>query len=172
MSQITAHNNQALVLALREAVQSHSDVKKKPLLLDVVPPAPSRLRVYMYSLVSGGESRPNEFKIVLRLPKQKVGQYGSFDYSDGRLAIVARYHPALNVFVFWDALLHPRFMQAGNMQVHRSIVFQAIGNGRADQLRRLSDGSFERVIVCRPAQVFEALVDRLALPLNIGSEYE
>jgi hypothetical protein len=55
---------------------------------------PYRRRVWVSTctfLVLWGKSRAREFKAVLRLPGQVVGEYGAFDHSGERLALLAGY---------------------------------------------------------------------------------
>ena len=100
---------------------------------------------------------------MLRVPKQAVGAYDSFDHSDGRLALVVGYRADLDVFVFWDASLHPRFKNGGNIQVRDSTVNAAAATGRAEQHRPLSSGIVEVVIACQSWNLAQALSDRVAL---------
>ena len=93
----------------------------------------------------GGKSRPGEFKAVLRVPGQVVGEYGTFDHSANRLALLAAYRDDLDVFVLWDASLHQRFKHGGNMQVKADAVQTAAAAGWAEQHRPLRSGVTEIV---------------------------
>ena len=115
----------------------------------------------MYTLVIGGANRPNEFKAVLRVPGQEVGRYGSFDHSGDRLALLVGYRDDLDVFVLWDASLHAKFKNGGNIQVRDSTVHRAAAVGRSDQMRVLSSGVRELVIACNSRQLSNAIVDRV-----------
>lgn len=162
MSALTADLHRAFLAPLRDRLVGHSQTDSKPLCVDLALPSPPRLRVYMYTLVGGvGTRRPNEFKAVLRVPGQAVGTYGSFDYSDDRLALVVGYRPELDVFVLWDASLHHRFKNGGNIQVKDKTVFAAAATGRAEQARKLKDIR-EVVIACQSWTLAEALEDRVA----------
>ncbi|WP_369077149.1 hypothetical protein [Symbioplanes lichenis] len=162
MPNITKRLHAAFLEPLEDAVEWHSDIGVKPLSVDLALPNPPRLRVYMYSLVSGGTVRPNEYKGVLRVPGQKVGDYGSFDHSGGRLALLVAYREDLDVFVLWDASLHPRFKNGGNVQVRDYTVHEAAALGRARQSRPLVSGVVEAVIACQSCNLLEALRDRVA----------
>src|SRR5262249_13494890 len=147
---ITAELHGAFLRPLGTSVIWHSQLGEKPLSLDLALPRPPRLRLYMYSLVGGaGERSRREYKVVLRVPGQRVGQYDSFDHSGGRVALVVGYRADLDVFVFWDASLHPRFKNGGNIQVRDVTVHTAAATGRAQQLRSLSSGMTEVVIACQ-----------------------
>jgi hypothetical protein len=141
--------HQAFLDALAAHVVAHGDIKTKPLEIDLALPLPQRLRLYLYSLVVGGKSRPWEFKAVLRVPGQVVGQYGTFDHSGNRLAMLVAYRDDLDVFVLWDASLHERFKHGGNMQVRDTVVEQAAATGWAEQRRPLRSGITEIVFACR-----------------------
>lgn len=163
MSAITEDLHKAFLAPLDGSVVSCSDLEEKPLCVDLALPNPPRLRVYMYSLVDAvGTSRAREYKAVLRLPGQAVGQYASFDHSGGRLALVVGYRAELDVFVLWDASLHPRFKNGGNIQVRDTTVHTAAAVGRAEQVRALSSGISEVVIACQSSTLRKAIDDRVA----------
>jgi hypothetical protein len=163
MSVVTEGLHRAFLDPLGTRVLRHSKLENKPLCVDLALPLPPRLRVYMYTLVGGvGTKRPNEFKGVLRVPGQAVGKYGSFDFSDDRLAVLVAYRPELDVFVLWDASLHPRFKNGGNIQVRDSTVFAAAAIGRSEQTRVLSGEEREVVIACQSWTLGKALEDRVA----------
>ncbi|MCY3763673.1 MAG: hypothetical protein OXH50_20710 [Gemmatimonadetes bacterium] len=162
MSAITVRLHRTFLAALDGHVLVHGDLTTKPLDLDLALPLPRHLRLYLYTLVVGGKSRPGEFKAVLRVPGQAVGEYGSFDHSGGRLAVLAAYHGDLDVFVLWDASLHERFKHGGNMQVKDAVVAQAAATGCAEQRRPLRSGITEIVFACRSSSLSRTLVDRVA----------
>jgi hypothetical protein len=161
MPTLTEELQESFLDALGPVVATHSACKIKPLCVDLHSPAPPRLRCYIYSLVDGGPRRPNEFKAVLRVPGQRVGQYDSFDSSDGRLPLVVGFRSDLDVFVLWDAALHPQFKNGGNVQVKDTTVLTAAALGRASQLRVLS-GATELVIACQSPHLLAAISDRVA----------
>ncbi|MGV9325248.1 hypothetical protein [Streptosporangium sandarakinum] len=163
MSKIAARQHNALLQALGDAVIWHSSWKDKPLCVDLALPNPPRLRVYMYSLVGGiGTVRPHEFKAVLRLRGQPVNEYASFDQSGSRFTLLVGYHEELDVFVLWDASLHPRFKNGTNIQVRDTTVLSAAAVGRAEQRRPLTSGVIEIVIACQTWNLTEAISDRVA----------
>lgn len=148
-----------------DAVVSHSALELKPLNVDLSPPRPPKLRVYIYSLVGGigTKRRPNEYKAVLRVRGQPVGEYDSLDHSGGRLALLAAYRADLDVFVLWDASLHPRFKNGGNIQVRDSTVHGAAATGRAFQHRWLPRSRVsELVIACQSWNLPQAIDERIA----------
>lgn len=155
--------HQAFLKALEGAVADHSDPARKPLLVDLRPPAPLRLRIYMYSLVGGvGERARREYKVVLRVPAQSVGAYGAFDHSGDRFTTVIGYTPDLDVFVLWDAGLHPRFKNGGNLQVRDDVVRTAAAAGMAESIRTLTSGAREVVLACQTSVLRRALDARIA----------
>jgi hypothetical protein len=160
MSAVTKRLHQAFLDALAPNVLTHGDLETKPLEIDLALPLPQRLRVYLYSLVVGGKSRPGEFKAVLRVPGQVVGEYGTFDHSGNRLAVLAAYREDLDVFVLWDASLHERFKHGGNVQVKDSVVARAAATGWAEQRRPLRSGITEIVFACRSTSMPRAISAR------------
>ena len=162
MSAITEDLHKAFLRPLKNAVICHSSIADKPLCVDLALPNPPRLRVYLYTLVGGvGTVRPKEYKAVLRVPGQAVGAYDSFDHSDGRLALLVGYRADLDVFVLWDASLHSRFKNGGNIQVRDVTVHTAAASGRAEQCRPLSSGITEVVIACQSWNLPQAIDDRI-----------
>ena len=163
MTTRTKDLHKAFLRPLEDATLYHSSIREKPLCVDLVLPNPPRLRVYMYTLVGGvGTVRPNEYKAVLRVPGQAVGAYDSFDHSAGRLALLVGYRADLDVFVLWDASLHPRFKNGGNIQVRDVTVLAAAASGRAEQRRPLLSGITEVVIACQSCNLPQAIDDRVA----------
>ena len=161
MSALTARLHRAFLDGLNGHVLAHGDLNTKPLDLDLALPLPPHLRLYLYSLVVGGKSRRGEFKAVLRVPGQIVGEYGTFDHSGGRLAVLAAYRDDLDVFVLWDASIHERFKHGGNMQVKDTVVAQAAATGWAEQRRPLRSGITEIVFACRSSSLPRAIADRV-----------
>jgi|SRR5882724_3754837 len=163
--------NNAFVRAFGKAVLWHSPLSDKPLSVDLAPPLPPRLRVYIYSLVGGvGTVRPNEYKAVLRVRGQRVGEYDSFSHADGRFALVVGYRADFDVFVLWDACLHPRFKNGGNIQVRDHVVHTAAAVGRAEQKRALPGGAVEIVIACQSWNLARAITDRVASAGGVKEE--
>lgn len=162
MRSITARLHCAFVDALDGHVLTHGDLYTKPLEMNLALPLPQYVRVYLYSLVVGGKSRPGEFKAVLRVPGQLVGEYGTFDHSGGRLALLVAYHSDLDVFVLWDASIHERFKHGGNTQVRDTVVARAAATGWAEQRRPLRSGVTELVFACRSGSLTRAITERVA----------
>ena len=161
MSAITLCLHRAFLDALDGHVVAHGGLSTKPLDVDLALPLPPRLRLYLYSLVVGGKSRPGEFKAVLRVPGQVVGEYGTFDHSGDRLAVLAAYRNDLDVFVLWDASIHERFKHGGNIQVKDAVVTEAAATGWAQQRRSLRSGITEIVFACRSSSLTRAITDRI-----------
>jgi hypothetical protein len=162
VSTVTERLHQAFLDALTDHLVAHGDLERKPLEVDLALPLPQHLRVYLYSLVVGGKSRPGEFKAVLRVPGQVVGEYATFDHSGNRLAVLAAYREDLDVFVLWDASLHERFKHGGNVQVKDTFVAMAAATGWAAQLRPLRSGITEIVFACRPKSLPRAISDGIS----------
>ena len=154
----------ALVSALGGSVRTTSDLGNKPLLLDLDPPLPSMLRVYLYNLVDpGGVSRTDEYKAVLRVRGHSPGEERSFECGEGRLTVLMAYREDLDVFVLWDAALHPTFTNALNIQVKAANVLKAAVTGTAEQVRRLNKvRANELVLLCDSARLPDTLDRRIS----------
>lgn len=160
---VTVGLNEAFLAPLGASVVSSSALSDKPLLVDLGYPHPPRLRVYMYTLVNGpGERSRREYKIVLRTRGHPIGEYGSFDHSDGRFTLLSGYDHDLDIFVLWDAVLHPRFKNGGNLQVRDEVVRKAAALGVAEQIRQLGSGQRELVLACHSSSLPRALSARIA----------
>ncbi|HEY3546008.1 MAG TPA: hypothetical protein VGK17_07930 [Propionicimonas sp.] len=158
MTAITVEVHTRFIGALGDRVLRHGDVGSKPLDVDLAPPLPTSVRLYMFSLVEGGASRPHEYKAVLRVPGQRVGEYASFKHGGHRLAVLCAYRDDLDVFVVWDASLHPRFKQGGNVRVDKDVVLRGAATGWAEQRRRVRlVRSWETIYACQPRYLERAL---------------
>jgi hypothetical protein len=165
MSLRTPNLHQAFLEPFGARAHVRGEVRDKPLLVDLDLPLPPRLRIYMYNLVGGvGTKRDDEYKAVLRLRGQAVGSYESFDHSDGRVTLLVAYQADFDVFVMWDASLHPRFKNGGNIQVHSHTVLTAAAVGYAEQTRRLVvAGANEIVLACQKWNLPATVERRVAL---------
>lgn len=158
--------HEALIASLGDEVEVFSaDIGEKPLRLAVnLEGSRHDLLIYMYNLVAGTGSRSTECKAVLRVPGQAVGDYGSFETRPGIETVLLAYDSSREVFVFWDAGLHPRFKNGGNIQVKDSTVRSALESGWARQIRKLASGVEEVVLASMPAGVPATLAARLGQP--------
>jgi hypothetical protein len=163
MTTRTARLHDALLKAFGVRATNISSLNQKPLQIDLGAADPLLLRIYMYSLVGGtGERARREYKVVLRVRDHAVGEYRSFDHSGGRFTTIVGYDAGLEVFVFWDASLHPRFKNGSNLQVRDEIVRMAAVSGAAQQTRVLSSGAREVVLACQASELMRTLEARIA----------
>ena len=118
------------------------------LVVELRPPLPSRVRVYIYNATNppGGRSTP-EHKI--QLTSQSRGGRGTFDWSGVDFVLVFGYAADHDVFVLWDAALRIDFAYSTNLQVRTTNVEAAAASGvRVRQDRRLKTGM--EVVICTP----------------------
>jgi len=100
-----------------------------------------------------------------------VGHYGTFDHSGGRLAVLVAYRDDLDVFVLWDASLHFRFKNGGNIQIRTDTVMTAAATGLAEQRRTLTSiNAVEIVLVCQSHTLVDTLQRRVALTGGVLDE--
>ncbi len=158
-----------LVQALGAAnVRSHSPLESKPFELDLAPPLPQRVRVYMYNATRPPGGRPlGEHKVQLIVPGQRRGVRASFDNGDGRIVLLIGYAAEEDVFIVWDAGLYTDFAWSRNVQVKSETIIQASAGKLARQERQLRPPSgtphVEAVIAVKPRRLAEALIRRMEL---------
>lgn len=158
-----------LVRALgSSSVRSHSSWDTKPFELDLSPPLPQRVRVYMYNATRPPGGRPlGEHKVQLIVPGQRRDQRGSFDNGDGRIVLLIGYAAEEDVFVLWDAGLYPDFAWSRNVQVKAETIIQASAGKLATQERKLRPPSgrpiVETVLAVKPRSLADAVVRRMVL---------
>jgi hypothetical protein len=150
------------VVALGDKVERHTNLERKPLELDLAPPLPSRVRVYLFNATRPPGGRPTgEHKVQLIMPGQKRGERGQFDQSDNRIVLLAGYAAEEDVFVLWDAGLYPDFAWSRNVQVKAETLFEATAGKIARQVRRLRPGEGEAVaetlLACPASLLAEAI---------------
>jgi hypothetical protein len=149
--------HEVFVQALEGRVVNHSALNEKPLEVDLHPPLPLHLRIYLYNATHPPGGRTvGEHKVQLMVPGQQRDQRASFDHSGGRFVLVVGYEPELSVFVLWDAGLYNNFPFSRNIQVKAETIYAAYATGIALQKRRLW-GSRELVIVAYKTRLLEAI---------------
>lgn len=158
--------NSIFIGGLGASVKQHSGIN--PLLVDLVPPFPLRIRAYLYNCTNppGGRA-PDEYKFQIILPGQKRGARGVLDFSDGRTPVLAAYARMTDevkggLFVFWDPYKHKDFAYSANMQVRTDTIIRALYEPVALSCR--SNG--EIILAARPEHLAEALQMRVAITLK------
>lgn len=159
------------VESLGDAVTHHSDLAMKPLDVDLTPPLPPRVRLYMFNATRPPGGRPlGEFKIQLMVPGQVRGERASFDSTDGRLVLVVGYAVEEAVFVLWDAGLYGDFAWSRNVQVKSDTVLQAYAGGIGRQERDLRPAGGGRVTETVVAASATGLVDAIELRVDLSRQ--
>ena len=129
------------------------------LVVELRPPLPNRVRVYIYNATDPAGGRPTrEYKI--QLTGQPRGKRGEFDWSGVDFVLLCGYAVEHDVFVFWDAALRPDFAWSTSLEVQAVNVETASATGeRARQHRRLKTGM--EVVICAPSQLaIQAIEER------------
>ncbi len=166
LSKQTLHS--LFIAGLGSDVKEHSDIVAAPLLVDLMPPFPLRIRAYLYNCTNppGGRA-PDEYKFQIILPGQQRGARGVLDYSDGRTPVLAAYARMTEeveggVFVMWDPYKHKEFAYSANMQVHADTIIRALYEPVTTSRR--SNG--EIILAARPEHLAEALGMRVTTSLT------
>lgn len=157
----TAELNERFLTALGPRVRRADSIDSPVLTLELEPPLPATLRVYLFNSTNPPGGRPTpEHKIQLMVPGQGRKERGNLDTSGGRRVVVAGYIEDFDVFVLWDAELYRNFAFSANAQVRTATIQTAIDTGAiATQERRLRLGT-ETVIVAPSALLAEAIALR------------
>ena len=146
--------NTIFLKSIQEAVVAHSDINYTPLIVELKPPYPQTIRVYFYKLLANKEYG---YKSILRVPKQKSGERGRFDYSDVNFTMIGGYNPDEDIFVFWDAYLHDGFGFNKNIQVKQEGVIDAIIYGYTSTERSLSSGIIEKITIVKSENLLKGI---------------
>lgn len=158
--------NSLFVEGLGESVKYQSGVN--PLLVDLMPPFPLRIRAYLYNCTNppGGRS-PDEYKFQIILPGQQRNTRGTLDYSDGRTPVLAAYARIVDevrggVFVLWDPYKHKEFAYSANMQARADTIIRALYEPVASSTR----ANGEIILAARPEHLAQALRMRVEITLK------
>ncbi len=137
------------------------------LVLELRPPLPGRVRVYIRNATDPPGGRPTpEHKI--QLTGQRRGERGEFDWSGVDFVIVCGYAVEHDVFVFWDAALRIDFAYSTSLEVKSANVQAAAASGlRVRQDRRLQTGM--EVVICAPSQLVVEAIEERASSGEVGS---
>ena len=158
-----------LVAALGVSVlRIHTPLDAKPFELDLAPPLPHRVRVYMYNATRPPGGRPlGEYKIQLMVPGKGRGERASFDNGDGRIVLLIGYAADEDVFILWDAGLYSDFAWSRNVQVKAETIIAASAGKLATQERQLRPATGratgETVLAVKSRRLSEALIKRMEL---------
>lgn len=158
--------NRLFVDGLGVSVKQYSGVN--PLLVDLIPPFPLRIRAYLYNCTNppGGRA-PDEYKFQIILPGQRRNTRGTLDYSDGRMPVLAAYARMIDeemggVFVLWDPYKHKEFSYSANMQARADTIIRALYEPVSSSTR--TNG--EIILAVRPEYLTEALRMRVEITLK------
>ena len=156
--------HEVFLSALEDMVLAHSPLEDKPLLVDLKPPLPHKIRLYIFNLTHPPGGRPiSEHKIQIIVPGQKRGERANFDDSDSRIVILSGFEPELEVFALWDAGLYLDFSYSRNVQVKSETVYSALAGNIGKQHRRVRLHGTETVLTTPAKLLGTALVLRVDL---------
>jgi excisionase family DNA binding protein len=156
------------IAMLGQGVSSSSPISAKPLELDLAPPLPGRIRVYLFNATRPPGGRPlGEHKVQLIMPGQRRDERGSFDHGDGRMVFLVGYAAEEDVFILWDAGLYPDFAWSRNVQVKAETIVEASAGKLATQQRHLRPAGgqvvTETLLAAPGSRLVEAMQRRVQL---------
>lgn len=158
--------------AAAESIPIDEHLRRKPLVVDLAPPLPARLRCYLYEATQHpSERQQGTFKVQLSVGVPGQGNGPSrrlyFDRTDNIRPVLMGYHQDLHMFILWDADLHDigdGFSYSKNVQAPPSLVWSAVARGLAHGSRRIKKPpTSESIVAARPSQLAEALELRIRL---------
>ena len=158
-----------LVSALGSSVvKVHSQMDAKPFEIDLAPPLPHRVRIYLYNATRPPGGRPlGEHKIQLIVPGKGRGERASFNNDDGRIVLLMGYAADEDVFILWDAGLYSEFAWSRNVQVKAETIIEASAGKLATQERQLrpatGKATVETVLAVKSRRLAEAIIRRMEL---------
>jgi excisionase family DNA binding protein len=164
-----AELQQRLLTGLGSAVlRVHTPIDAKPFEVDLAPPLPHRVRIYMYNATRPPGGRPlGEHKIQLIVPGKGRGERASFDHGDGRIVLLIGYAAEEDVFILWDAGLYTDFAWSRNVQVKAETIIEASAGKLATQERQLRPATgkptVETVLAVKSRRLGEAIIRRMEL---------
>lgn len=159
--------NEKFVTALGASVRNHGSLQERPFEVDLGPPLPQRVRVYIFTLTNPPGGRPlDEYKIQLTIGERR--SRASFDDSDGRIPLLLGYSADEDVFVLWDAGLMKSFAYSRNVQVKANTIVEALAGKLARQPRPVrpegrGDTVEEIVLAAQPRLLSDAIQERMEL---------
>ncbi|TQI67891.1 hypothetical protein [Clostridium sp. KNHs216] len=161
LSQKTLHK--MLLYDLDEHVAAqHSDISKKPLLIDL-DSYPSKLKVYLFNCTCppGGRTT-DEYKIQLILENQKRNERCHIDNSDGRTVLLMGYAIPLidvedGVYIIWQTDMHVNAAYSANLQVTLPYMLKALAT---DVFTYKKYGNNERMVLCDRKHIYQAIKKR------------
>ena len=171
--------HRALLRALGPAVEqlpTDNELKRKPLVVDLMPPLPSRLRFYLYEATQhASERQQGTFKVQLTSGVARAGSARLyFDRTDNVRPMLIGYHPDWRLFILWDADLHDLgdgFPYSKNVQAPPDIVWSALARGFAQGSRRLKRPAItEMIVAARPLYLAQAVELRIRLSNQVLCE--
>ena len=158
--------HEAFLTALEPQVAEHSHLDAKPLEVNLKPPLPTLLRIYIYNLTHppGGRTQ-SEHKVQITLPNLSRGERAELDHSDGRIVLLIGYDAEMSVFVLWDAGLYRDIPFSRNVQVKAETVYGAYATGLTTQTRQLWGGVEEVLVAAHSSHLPRGIQLRVDLSL-------
>ena len=133
-------------------VRGRDSLDGKPLEVDLKPPLPTKIRVYLYNATTPPGGRPyGECKAQLIVPGQSRGERSNFDHSGSRIVLLVGYNKKHDVYILWDANLHMDFSYSKNVQINSSTLYDASAGKTSTQKRHLYSVSMKEIVVAVPA---------------------
>ena len=164
LSKEELHDRFIAAIAPTALVSASTDAAGE-LLVQLRPPLPNRVRVYIYNATNppGGRSTP-EHKIQPIPAGHQRDQIGNFDWSGVDFVLLCGYVKELDVFVFWDASLHVDFRYSKNLQVRTENVLSASATGVLIRQDRSLRDTGQEVVICSPRQLVpKAIAERASI---------
>lgn len=157
---------------LGQYAEGITDNGKKPLYLRMPYPYNRDIKAYIFNCTAppGGRSI-DEFKVQLVLDKQKRGERGRFDASDGRTTLIVGYAAPLvdissGIWVLFETDKHLEFAYSTNIQVYLRQILPALEK----PVHVCKKQNKEILVLSQRQYLTEALTKRFDIDLNVMLE--
>ncbi|WP_406041594.1 hypothetical protein [Succinimonas sp.] len=148
------------------------DNGRKPLYLRLAYPFNREIKVYIFNCTAppGGRSI-DEFKVQLILDRQKRGERGKFDTSDGRTTLIVGYaSPFIDlsdgIWVLFELDKHLEFAYSANIQVYLRQILPALEN----DVYVCQKHNQEILVLSQRQYLLNALEERFDIDLHVMLE--
>lgn len=165
-----AELHQVFLDSLGQAVEHHSDIGEKPLIVKLAIPYNTTIKAYIFNCTNPpGARQAGEFKSQLILPGQQRGERGNFILEHGVKTLLVGFASVTGsiedgVFVLWEIKKHLDFAYSANIQVSLHTLLRTFSETLFVTKKR---GNGEWIVVARPQMLLAAIQKRIDIDIDL-----